>query len=161
MKTVEELETALNNVEAILEETRKDLEELKKSKNNFEPTPKGWTPNEGEVFWIANLDLRPSFIENNTITDEEIIRYNRVFQTKEECQLYCDIQRAFKDASKPFSVDEYNYCICYNNYQNQIKIMAYGNNEQQILYFESRKTIQNLIDKFGEENVKRYYLGVY
>lgn len=33
MKKVEELEM-------VLEEVRKDLEELKKNKNNFEPTPK-------------------------------------------------------------------------------------------------------------------------
>lgn len=32
-----------------------------------------------------------------------------------------------------------------------------GNN----LYFDSREIIQNLIDKFGKENVKRYYLNVY
>lgn len=37
MKTVKELET-------MLEEVRKDLEELKKNKNSFEPTPKGWKP---------------------------------------------------------------------------------------------------------------------
>lgn len=35
MKTVKELET-------MLEEVRKVLEELKKNKNSFEPTPKGW-----------------------------------------------------------------------------------------------------------------------
>lgn len=34
MKTVKELET-------MLEEVRKVLEELKKNKNSFEPTPKG------------------------------------------------------------------------------------------------------------------------
>ena len=53
MKTVKELET-------MLEEVRKVLEELKKNKNSFEPTPKGWKPKNGEKYWTANYNLNPT-----------------------------------------------------------------------------------------------------
>lgn len=53
MKTVKELET-------MLEEVRKDLEELKKNKNSFEPTPKGWKPKNGEKYWVAHYNLSPT-----------------------------------------------------------------------------------------------------
>lgn len=154
MKTVEELEK-------VLEEVRKDLEELKKSKNNFEPTPKDWMPKHGEKYWVANISLEPMFLKNETITDEEFIRYNRIFKTKEECQLYCDIQRAFRDASKSFVVDEDNYCIYYNHNTNTIRFDVLNYRIYQTLCFESKEIVKELINKLGEENVKRYYLGVY
>lgn len=40
MKTVEELEKEINNVEETLNNLKTKVEELKKSKNGFEPTPK-------------------------------------------------------------------------------------------------------------------------
>ena len=68
MKTVKELET-------MLEEVRKDLEELKKNKNSFEPTPKGWKPKNGEKYWVAHYNLSPTvFIcDERTITNNIII----------------------------------------------------------------------------------------
>ena len=53
MKTVKELET-------MLEEVRKDLEELKKEQKQFEPTPKGWKPKNGEKYWVAHYNLSPT-----------------------------------------------------------------------------------------------------
>ena len=50
MKTVKELQT-------MLEEVRKVLEELKKNKNSFEPTPKGWKPKNGEKYWTLKNKL--------------------------------------------------------------------------------------------------------
>ena len=74
MKTVKELET-------MLEEVRKDLEELKKSKNSFEPTPKGWKPKNGEKYWVAHYNLNPTVLicDERTITNN-IIKYNRIFK---------------------------------------------------------------------------------
>lgn len=178
MKTVEELEQEIKEIENKVNATTKEyqntmkshvenmkklLEELKKS-NSFEPTSKTWTPNIDEVFWVANIELKPvvyNNVEQFKSRNSRIFKYNRIFKTLEECQLYCDIQRAFRDASKPFVVDERNYYICYNHNLNKIKVETYGNHEQQTLYFESREKIYDLINKFGEENVKRYYLGVY
>lgn len=154
MKTVEELET-------VLEKVRKDLEELKKSKNGFELTPKGWMPKHGETYWIAHYNLNPTaFICDERGIDKNIIKYNRIFKTKKECELYCDIQRAFRDASRKFVEGENNYYISYYSPFKEIKINIHQFNNNGILYFDSKETIQNLIDKFGEENIKRYYLGV-
>ena len=91
MKKVEELEM-------VLEEVRKDLEELKKNKNNFEPTPKTWIPNESEAFWVADIELNPvvyTNIKQFKSRNNRILKYNRIFKTLEECQLYCDILLTF------------------------------------------------------------------
>lgn len=155
MKTVKELET-------MLEEVRKDLEELKKNKNSFEPTPKGWKPKNGENYWVAHYNLSPTVFFNDEIhLSNPIIKYNRIFKTKEECQLYCDVQRAFMDASREYVLNKYNYVLRYAHEGGEVFITPYTNVQPTELFFDSEETVQNLIDKFGEENIKRYYLGVY
>lgn len=93
--------------------------------------------------------------------NEPIIKYNRTFKTKEECQLYRDIQRAFKDASREFKYNSNNYYIWYDHLNKEIKYDCLFSVQHKDIYFDSKKTIENLINKFGEENVKRYYLEVY
>ena len=92
---------------------------------------------------------------------KNINKYNRIFKTKEECQLYCDIQRAFKDASREFKYNSNNYYIWYDHVNKKIKHDCLFSVQHKDIYFDSEKTIENLINKFGEENVKRYYLEVY
>lgn len=155
MKTVKELET-------MLEEVRKVLEELKKNKNSFEPTPKGWKPKNGEKYWTANSNLNPTiFICDEREISKNIIKYNRIFKTKEECKLYCRIQKAFMDASREYVLNKYNYVLRYAHEGGEVFITPYTNVQPTELFFDSEETVQNLIDKFGEENIKRYYLGVY
>lgn len=61
MKTVEELEKEINNVEETLNNLKTKVEELKKSKNGFGPTPKDWKPKRGEKYWTAYYNLNPTF----------------------------------------------------------------------------------------------------
>lgn len=150
----------LNEAEIDLGKAQKELEVLEK--RNFEPTPKGWKPKPGEKYWIAHYNLNPTiFICDERAISKNILKYNRIFKTEGECELYCDIQRAFRDASREFVGDKYNYYIYYNQSLNELRIASYSNNVYQALCFDSRETVQNIINKFGEENIKRYYLGVY
>lgn len=162
MKTVEELEKEINNVEETLNNLKTKVEELKKSKNGFEPTPKDWKPKCGEKYWTAYYNLNPTFfICDEREISKNIIKYNRIFKTKEECQLYCDIQRAFRDASREFKYNSNNYYIWYDHVNKKIKHDCLFSVQHKDIYFDSEEAVQNLIDKFGEENIKRYYLGVY
>ena len=159
---IEELEKKINDIEETLNNLKIKVEELKKNKNSFEPTPKGWEPKHKEKYWIAHYNLKPTvFFNDEEYLNEPIIKYNRTFKTKEECQLYCDIQRAFRNASSEFKYEKNNYSLHCGMTEKCLSITldsyCKGNN----LYFDSREIIQNLIDKFGEENVKRYYLNVY
>ena len=60
MKTVEELEKEINNVEETLNNLKTKVEELKKSKNGFEPTPKDWKPKCGESIGQHIYNLNPT-----------------------------------------------------------------------------------------------------
>lgn len=136
---------------------------LKKlNENSFESTPKDWKPKRGEKYWVAHYNLSPTVFFNDEIhVSKPIIKYSRIFKTKEECQLYCDIQRAFKDASREFKYDSNNYYIWYDHVNKKIKHDCLFSVQHKDIYFDSERTIENLINKFGEENVKRYYLEVY
>lgn len=150
----------LDDAKKDLEKTQKELEDLKKK--TFEPTPKGWKPKNGEKYWIAHYTSNPTiFICDERIITKNIIKYNRIFKTKEECQLYCDIQRAFKDASREFKYNSNNYYIWYDHVNKKIKHDCLFSVQHKDIYFDSKKTIENLINKLGEENVKRYYFEVY
>lgn len=110
----------------------------------------------------AYYNLNPTvFICDEREISKNIIKYNRIFKTKEECQLYCDVQRAFMDASREYVLNKYNYVLRYAHEGGEVFITPYTNVQPTELFFDSEETVQNLIDKFGEENIKRYYLGVY
>ena len=162
MKTVEELEKEINNVEETLNNLKTKVEELKKSKNGFEPTPKDWKPKCGEKYWTAYYNLNPTFfICDEREISKNIIKYNRIFKTKEECKLYCRIQKAFMDVSREFKYNSNNYYIWYDHVNKKIKHDCLFSVQHKDIYFDSEEAVQNLIDKFGEENIRRYYLGVY
>lgn len=159
---IEELEKEINDIEETLNNLKIKVEELKKNKNSFEPTPKGWEPKHGEEYWVAHYNLSPTVFFNDEIhVSEPIIKYNRIFRTKEECQLYCDVQRAFRNASKEFDCAKNNYYLYYCVPEKRLNISDDSYCKTTNLYFDSKKIIQKLINKFGEENVKRYYLEVY
>lgn len=164
---IEELLKALETHKKVLEEVKVHIDnieqEIKKlNENSFESTPKDWKPKRGEKYWVAHYNLSPTVFFNDEIhVSEPIIKYSRIFKTKEECQLYCDIQRAFKDASREFKCNSNNYYIWYDHVNKKIKHDSLCSIQRKEIYFDSEKTIENLINKFGEENVKRYYLEVY
>lgn len=162
METIKELKNKINDVEETLNNLKAKVEELKKNKNSFEPTPKEWKPRPGEKYYFVNIGLRlcEATFDDMSV-DEEIIKYNRIFQSEEECQLYCDIQRAFREASREFKYNSNNYCIWYDHLNKNVKHGCLFSIQHKDIYFDSEETAQNLIDKFGEENIKRYYLGVY
>lgn len=162
METIKELENKINDVEETLNNLKAKVEELKKSKNGFEPTPKDWEPKLGEKYYFVNIGLKSCETTFDDMSvDDVIIKYNRIFKTKEECQLYCDIKRAFREASREFKYNSNNYYIWYDYLNKNMKYGCLFSNQHKDIYFDSKETVQNLINKFGEENIKRYYLGVY
>lgn len=180
MKTVEELEQEIKEIEnkvnstindyqdamkSHVENMEKILEELKKNENTntFEPTPKSWTPKDGEDYYFVNprFGINCYTYSQYSDHDKEIVKYNRVFKTFDECKFCCRIQKAFRDASREFNVGVSNYFLNYDYINKRLSALRSYNSKREMLYFSDKKTIENLINEFGEENVKRYYLGVY
>lgn len=86
----------------------------------------------------------------------------RIFKTKKECERYLEIQKAFKDESKNFEPNwkdgnQDKYYLYYDHDENSVEISWNTWCGQAILYFE---VLKELISRFGEEDIKKYYFGI-
>lgn len=140
----------------------KELNELKKVEiedNEF--------PRLREQYWFVETDgyVVYAYWDDNT-TDNHRKDFLRIFKTKKECERYLEIQVAFKDEPKKFKPNwqdnsQYKYYLYYDyDYGDNIKINSAWSKQVATLYFESREILEELISRFGEEDIKKYYFGI-
>lgn len=139
----------------------KELDELKEVKNEDDEFPKC-----GQVYWFVGTN---GYVVYAYWVDDTISNYRkdflRIFKTEKECERYLEIQVAFKEESKNFEpnwkdVNQTKYCLYYDYDENSLKISGWSTRRQAILYFESREVLEELISRFGKEDIKKYYFGI-
>lgn len=139
----------------------KELKELKKAKIEDDEFPRL-----GDQYWFVSTD---GYVVYACWGDNSFDNYRkdflRIFKTKKECKRYLEIQKAFKDESKNFEPNwkddnQNKYCLFYDYDENSVKISWSMWCRQAILYFESREVLEELISRFGEEDIKKYYFGI-
>lgn len=139
----------------------KELDELKEVKIEDDEFPKY-----GQAYWFVETDgyVVYAYWGDNT-TDNHRKDFLRVFKTQKECKRYLEIQKAFKEKSKNFEpnwkdVNQDKYYLFYDHAENSVEIGWSPWCVQAVLYFESRKVLEELISRFGEEDIKKYYFGI-
>lgn len=139
---------------------KKQLNELKNVKNDDE------YPQVGDIYWFINTG---GDIVYNRWENDEVDNYRkdflRVFKTLKECERYLEIQEAFKEESKKFKANwhdksQHKYYIRYNCASNKILTDFSFSTKGYCDYFESREVLEELIERFGKEDIKKYYLGI-
>ena len=144
-----------------LAKLKNEINELKKVKIDDEEFPQV-----EEKYWFVS-DVED--IHWDTWTNHYIDNYRkhflRIFQTKEECERYKEVQTAFKEESKKFKpdwedIDQCKYYLYYNHYDRKLNIGSSNTCQHGGDYFERKKALENLITHFGEDDVKKYYLGI-
>ena len=123
-------------------------------------------PRLGEQYWFVDTDgyVVYAYWGDNTI-DNYRKDFLRIFKTKKECKRYLEIQKAFKEESKNFEPNwkdgnQIKYCLYYDYDENSLKISGWSTRRQAILYFESREVLEELMSRFGKEDIKKYYFGI-
>lgn len=99
---------------------------------------------------------------NNTY-DEWARDRGNAFLTLEEAEFELErrkIEAVMKKYSRPFDEDEINYYIEYSYPRKHINIDALYEYDCGITYFESEEIAQQVIDKIGEDKLKKYWFGV-
>ena len=162
--TKEELESAIEKQEQILKDTKYYLDNLKeevsKLKDEEDYTPVNWKPKDNENCYFANLWLHVTSIRFFEVGDKKsILKYNRVFKTKEECEKYCEIQKAFRDKARPFIYNEANFILRYKQETSEILISTLYFDQFDTLHFE-RNDLKELMKRFSKSDIKRYYLNI-
>lgn len=139
----------------------KELKELKETKIEDDEFPRL-----GDQYWFVSTD---GYVVYACWGDNSFDNYRkdflRIFKTKKECKRYLEIQKAFKKESKKFEPNwkddsQDKYYLYYNYIRNSIEIGCAWSNRVATLYFENRKVLEELISRFGEEDIKKYYFGI-
>lgn len=123
-------------------------------------------PRPGEQYWFID-SMGDAFCDAwyNNMIDNYRKDFLRIFRTGEECERYLEIQKAFKEESKNFEPNwkdgnQDKYYLYYDHDENSVKISWNTWCGQAVLYFESREVLEELIARFGEEDIKKYYFGI-
>lgn len=139
----------------------KELEELKEAEIEDDEFPK-----HNEDYWF--VDSYGDIVGTQWCgsgVDSYRKTFLRIFRTGEECERYLEIQKAFKEESKNFEPNwkdgsQDKYYLYYDYDRDNIEIILAWSNRAATLYFESREVLEELIARFGEEDIKKYYLGI-
>lgn len=139
----------------------KELDELKEVDIVDDEFPKY-----GEYYWFVD-SVGNVFGDcwYDSMADNYRKDFLRIFKTKEECFRYLEIQEAFKEESKKFEPNwkdgnQDKYYLYYDHDKNSVGISWNTWCGQAVLYFESREVLEELISRFGEEDIKKYYFGI-
>lgn len=135
------------------------------------PKPKTiWDLKDGDkYFYIDSVGGFPNMTWNNDEYDVLIRNQGNVFLTKEEAEFEKkrrEVYTTVKRYAHEFSKEEWNdtkinkYYACYN-YKDHSIIKGFNSHvSNSKLYFQSIKDIDIAIAAVGEEDFKKYYLGV-
>nr|DAP77238.1 MAG TPA: hypothetical protein [Caudoviricetes sp.] len=139
----------------------KELDELKEVEIVDDEFPK-----HGQAYWFVDTDgdIVVDYWHGN-IADNYRKTFFRIFKNKKECERYLEIQKAFKEESGKFEpnwkdCDNHKYYLFYDHNNNSIKISWGVTTQFDTLYFKSEKALKELISRFGEEDIKKYYFGI-
>lgn len=138
----------------------KELNELKEVKIEDDEFPKY-----GQAYWFVGTSGYGYAYWDDSTTSNYRKDFLRIFKTEKECERYLEIQVAFKEKSKNFEPNwkdgnQTKYCLYYDYDENSLKISGWSTRRQAILYFESREVLEELISRFGKEDIKKYYFGI-
>lgn len=85
------------------------------------------------------------------------------FLTREEAEFELErrkIEAIMKKHSRPFKYEEDNWYIEYSHYSKHISIDALSEYDCGIIYFESEEIARDVINKIGEDRLKKYWFRV-
>lgn len=95
--------------------------------------------------------------------DERKREINNAFLTLEEAELERErrkIEAIMRKYSRPFKDEEDNWYIEYSHYSKHIGIDALYEYDCGIIYFESEEIARDVINKIGEDRLKKYWFRV-
>ena len=138
----------------------KELDELKEVEIEDDEFPKY-----GQAYWFVDSYGVVGTQWDDSMTSNYRKDFLRIFKTEKECERYLEIQVAFKEKSKNFEPNwkddtQSKYFLYYDHDENSFRISWSMWCEQAVLYFESREVLKELISRFGEEDIKKYYFGI-
>ena len=162
----------IENLKDIIENYSKELQYLPSSEienlqallEDIKDKPKtiwGLDIEDGEEeysFITEDGEIETTFFDR--VYDENVREIGNAFLTKEEAELERErrkIEAIMRKYSRPFEHDEDNWYIEYSHYSKHIGIDALYEYDCGIIYFESEEIARDVINKIGEDRLKKYW----
>ena len=157
------------NIDKKIEDLRKEInEKIEELKREYEKEKNGkWIPQLGEKFYYLSSGfyiLWTSF--QNIEADRKILKYSKIFKTKEDAQEYADYLKARCEYSYEFSKEElennniYKHYICYDF---DDKVFYIGSSEYcgriGTTYFKTHEKAQEFLDRY-EKQILKFEFGI-
>ena len=123
-------------------------------------------PRYNDNYWYVNSNGN---IDGTQWRNDEEDNYRKtflgIFRSGEECKRYLEIQRAFEEESGKFEPNwedctQDKYYLFYDRNNDSIKISCLLTIQIKSLFFKSREILEELIARFGKEDIKKYYFGI-
>lgn len=157
-----------NDIRKLIDDNWEDIKELivQKAEAEAEQKPKTvWDlkTKDGEEYYrlYHNGTIVLTVFESSI---DRLIRYmGNAFLTKEDAEFMRErrkIEAIMRKYSKPFKFNKHNYCLVYNYYNESVNIESYGVFNCGVSCFETKEIAQQVIDKIGEDRLKKYWFGV-
>ena len=155
-----------NDIRKLIDDNWDEIKELIAKKIEAEQKPKTmWDlkKGDGEDYYRLYSDGDIEQVVFYTDYDEQARDIGNAFLTKEEAEFMKErrsIEVIMKTYSKPFKFNKHNYCLVYNCYNESVNIESYGVFNCGVSCFETKEIAQQVIDKIGEDRLKKYWFGV-
>lgn len=155
-----------NDIRKLIDDNWEDIKALVIEKAEAEQKPKTvWDlkTKDGEEYYrlYHNGTIVLTVFESSI---DRLIRYmGNAFLTKEDAEFMRErrkIEAIMRKYSKPFKFNKHNYCLVYNCYNESVNIESYGVFNCGVSCFETKEIAQQVIDKIGEDRLKKYWFGV-
>jgi tRNA U34 5-carboxymethylaminomethyl modifying enzyme MnmG/GidA len=154
-----------------IKELEKQIEELKMAKVE-EPQSKRWNPKDDEEYWTVYSGGELNLVDwYNNEYDEWRYLIGNCFETEEEAEEYkkqieytAKYKNYIEEHSEPLDWNNENqekYCVRYHYIMQEIEIVILRTLKSQgTIYASSKQIIKDAICEIGEDNFKKYVLGV-
>lgn len=153
-----------------IKELQDELEKLKAAK--IADSGKRWKPNKYETYWLVdNCGGAGEVTWQNGDYDKWHYLTGNCFKTKKEAEEYkkqieytARYKNYIEEHSEPLdwnNLFSHKYCVEFISDENEFKVSWYSSLKNQgTIYASSEKIIRDAIREIGEDNFKKYVLGV-
>ena len=152
------------DIDKKIEELRKEFnEKIDKLKEEYELEKNGkWMLGLGTEYYYLSENLVVMYDTfSNKLSQNELIKYNRIFKTAEQAHDYADYLKAKNECSYEFSKEEWEeteikkYFIYYNYEYKRIGVDYYNSFfEMNCIHFKTEEEAQAFIDKYKKQILK-------
>ena len=157
------------SMENLTKEEREQLMKLVKKASEGKES-KIWKPKDGQGYYTIFNGEICNYYWNGVSFDEQAFAVGDVFLTREEAveelerrKILTQWKRLSVEAGEeenPWDANNCHWYVFYKSNLKEIDIDFYSEFNLGIVYFPSLESLENAIQIIGEENVKKYILGV-